>query len=227
MDEMHKCFICGCCDESVSVLSGHEVKTKFDCPICGVYRIDLGYYPDADRLIIGAVDELSGCHSGGYSIKLDRVVKFDALYEKKTELKALLKYYVKKYNPTSIGKHLFNSSDILIVDYKWCSRIFGNHFPNPKEQVNYLITFLGDEQSRTHKLFNYAENLGQLNLISATASIDYGNVARIIEHAKELDFVKSANDSLNLTIKGWGEYARQTHEKNISTRLTICHKQIS
>jgi nucleoside 2-deoxyribosyltransferase len=90
-----------------------------------------------------------------------------------------------------------------------------------------LITFLGDELSRTHKPFDYLENLGRLKLTSATASVDLGNMLETVEHAKELNFVKdSKKSSLNLTMQGWGEYER-LKRGNLDSKTAFMAMQFS
>jgi nucleoside 2-deoxyribosyltransferase len=226
---MYKCVVCGCdrnisydgnvsCNRNVSddrrVLSPYdgfasdpvvtnewvpisesESDTKIDCPVCGAYKINLRFYPDMDMLINETIKELGQDYFKGRSKS--------EVDNKRLEIKAMLKYHVKKYSTSS--KY---DSNILNVDLEWCKEILKEPFSSPIKQLNYLITFLGDVLSRTHRpYYDYAsEYLVRLHLISATASIDYGNVSRIIEHAAELNFIKRKENSLDFTIQGWTKY---------------------
>jgi hypothetical protein len=130
--EKVKCFICGYneatlllqCDSTMP----HIKRVK--CSVCGTYEIDReDMNKDIDTLITEAISELSGYNKGGVCNKSDidaKDAKFMALYNRKSELKALLRYYVKKNSATSEY-----DTNILRVDSGLCMKLFEEHFPNP------------------------------------------------------------------------------------------------
>ncbi|MCA6071350.1 MAG: hypothetical protein LE168_03030 [Endomicrobium sp.] len=194
-----ECIICDS-QNQFRCVSSSELESRINCPVCGTYTINLKSFSNVNKLI-EATEKLS---------------EKNYIENERKEKKALLRYYVKQYAKSA--KSSENDSNILRVDTEFCKEIFKNPFPNPIEQANYLITFLGNTLNSTHKPYHaekltienlisnaktleqleqikpivgdIGENLRQGDLISATASIDYDNVWRIVDHAKELNFVK-------------------------------------
>jgi nucleoside 2-deoxyribosyltransferase len=248
---MYKCVVCGCdrnisydgnvsSDRDRSVSGDHRVlspydgfasdpvvtnewapisesDTKIECPVCGVYRINLRFYPDTDMLIDETIKELYEDYFKGRSKS--------EVDNKRLEIKAMLKYHVKKYSASA--KY---DSNILNVTLEWCKEILKEPFSSPIKQLDYLITFVGDMLSRTHRpYYDYAsEYLVRLHLISATASIDYGNVSRTIEHAAELNLIRRKENSLDFTIQGWTKYEelkKSALNSEIVFMATSCGKE--
>jgi hypothetical protein len=111
------------------------------------------------------------------------------LSEKEIKKRKVISRYVVK---TAIRKNTE-----FIVKAKWIGEILSDYkFPNPIEQVEYLIKFLGDNLEYAGKWYvcnlypnnnRYSYNnsilISSQILISATASINYDNLQGIIVNA--------------------------------------------
>ena len=126
------------------------------------------------------------------------------------EKAALLKYHVRdkaiRYNSDPDPDPDRNP---LIITKEWLEKIINldYSYPNPAEQIDYLVRFLGHELKRPGKQYNYNdESINVLKLISATASIDGMHMQKILEYADESKLINKSNTDLELTLDGWRRY---------------------
>jgi nucleoside 2-deoxyribosyltransferase len=178
---------------------------KIECPVCGVYELYFPYNNNSLHYIVQ--DYLKKKNPHLLSLSKDNID------EKTSKGMALVKYYVKKYT---------NHLSPLQFENEMVNNILDNsHYPSPMEQVNYLITFLGDTLTRPGKKYDFdvekPQSISMLNLISATTSIDPNILLQIIEYARELKFISEKDTALSLTIYGWQKYEKLKKNNSDST----------
>jgi nucleoside 2-deoxyribosyltransferase len=174
----------------------------FECPICGSY------------LIYGHRNKPSGRN---FWLKDGEIGE-----EKKiNERKAWGRYDLWRINKDKVGnrcrykviiddsQHNFKDPNQGICLNK--ATIFERSFPNPIEQLNYLVKFLGEELTYPGTKYDISDisnynSIETLTLISATVSIDKNNLTGILDNAKEIELIKDNNGKIELSLSGWKKY---------------------